>query len=248
MSRSLEYPVLVKPRLTLGFIPQHARKLYVCRTAGELESSYDAVNRTHPDPLIQERIPGGDDSVYQIMVLMDREQGLVGSFCFRKLAQWPLRYGVGCLCVSVHLPVLLEQTLSFLREIGWFGVASIEYKHDPRDDLFKLIDVNTRFCGETNLAMAAGLNFPLALYHLAWGEQVSLGEYPDGVYWTDFYKTLRNLRFRFKSGSYSGMPRTFLRAIDPRTTHTSLSIRDPGPAAMRAEKMLSRVLAAFTGS
>ncbi len=246
LAESLEYPVLVKPRLTLGFIPQHARKLYVCHGPDELVADYAKVHATHPDPLIQERIPGGDDSVYQIMVLLNQDQDLVGSFCFRKLAQWPVGFGIGCLCVSLHLPVLLEQSLRFLKEIDWFGLASVEYKYDERDGLYKLIDVNTRFCGETNMAMAAGLNFPLALYRLARGEEATLGEYGDGVYWAELYNTLRNLRFRLRQRSYSGIAGDLLRSTDPRTTHSILSLRDPGPAALWAERMISRVIAGFT--
>jgi len=242
ISRQLTYPLLVKPRLTIGFIPIHGKKLYFCRNARELLSAYAKVHRTHPNPLIQEVIPGGDDQVYSLIALLGRTGRCLGSFCFRKIAQWPPNYGVGCLCVSVHMPILVEQSLALLGHLGWRGIASIEYKHDARDKRYKLLDVNPRPCMETNLALRAGINFPKALFDMAHGEEKRLGDYRDGVFWVEGRSLLRNMKARL--GRDLGLleaGRLLLKLGDPRTTRSILSIRDPGPASIEAIELLEAV-------
>ena len=242
ISRQLAYPVLVKPRLTIGFIPIHGKKLYFCRNAQELLSAYTKVHRTHPNPLIQEVIPGGDDQVYSLIVLLGRTGRCLGSFCFRKIAQWPPNYGVGCLCVSVHMPILVGKSLALLRRLGWRGIASIEYKYDARDNMYKLLDVNPRPCMQTNLAFRAGINFPKALFDMAHGEEKRLGDYRDGIFWVEGRSLLRNLKVRLRRNlRLSEAARLLFRLADPHTTRSILSIRDPGPASIQAIEMLEGV-------
>jgi predicted ATP-grasp superfamily ATP-dependent carboligase len=49
----------------------------------------------------------------------------------------------------------------------------VEFKVDPRDGQAKLMEVNGRFWGSLQLAIDAGVNFPLLLYRLATGQTVA---------------------------------------------------------------------------
>jgi predicted ATP-grasp superfamily ATP-dependent carboligase len=66
----------------------------------------------------------------------------------------------------VHLPELREPTIELLRRIGWRGVASAEYKRDPRDGRFRLMEINGRCYLSHMLATRCGVNYPL----LTWQE------------------------------------------------------------------------------
>ena len=58
----------------------------------------------------------------------------------------------------------------------------VEYKVDNRDGQLKLMEVNGRFWGSLQLALDAGMNFPLLYYRLAMGENApSEFEYQPGV-------------------------------------------------------------------
>jgi predicted ATP-grasp superfamily ATP-dependent carboligase len=65
---------------------------------------------------------------------------------------------------------LVQKSFALLKALGWNGVAMVEFKIDARDGLPKLMEVNARFWGSLQLAVDAGVNFPLLLYRLACGE------------------------------------------------------------------------------
>jgi predicted ATP-grasp superfamily ATP-dependent carboligase len=88
------------------------------------------------------------------------------------------------MCVSYRNDDLIRQSIALFKEIGIVGVAMTEYKVDVRTGTPVLMEINPRFWGSLQLAIYAGVNFPV-LYHKA-----ALGlpfdpvlEYPTGKYW-----------------------------------------------------------------
>ena len=69
-------------------------------------------------------------------------------------------------------PTVVEQGLALLRGLGSHGLAHVEVKRDPRDGLFKLVEVNSRLWQFHSLATASGVNFPLVAYLHLTGAQV----------------------------------------------------------------------------
>ena len=68
---------------------------------------------------------------------------------------------------------------SVIRELGWTGVAMVEFK---KDDDYRLLEVNPRFWGSLPLATACGVNFPDLLCRMARGEEIARPpEPPAGV-------------------------------------------------------------------
>ena len=59
---------------------------------------------------------------------------------------------------------ILKYTKYILKKLHWIGIATVEFKLDPRDNIPKLMEINPRFFGYTNLAISAGFNLPLILY------------------------------------------------------------------------------------
>jgi len=60
--------------------------------------------------------------------------------------------------------VLEELSERFLRAIDYYGLVEMEYKLDPRDSQYKLLDVNARTWGYHALGAAAGVDFSYLLY------------------------------------------------------------------------------------
>jgi predicted ATP-grasp superfamily ATP-dependent carboligase len=66
-----------------------------------------------------------------------------------------------------------------VRELGWTGVALVEFK---KGDDYRLIEVNPRFWGSLPLATRAGVNFPHLLCRAALGESFEpVAAYPEGI-------------------------------------------------------------------
>jgi predicted ATP-grasp superfamily ATP-dependent carboligase len=134
----------------------------------ELEQKYLAVHQRYPYPLIQEMIPM-DGPFLAVGLLFDQAGEPVAGFVQRSLREFPVTGGSSTLRESISDPLLLAQAISLLREIGWVGLAQVEFKIDPRNGQPKLMEINPRCWNSIQLAIEAGVNFPLLLYKVAMG-------------------------------------------------------------------------------
>ena len=76
----------------------------------------------------------------------------------------------------------MELSIRLLKSIGWYGVAMVEYREDPRDGRCKIMEINPRFWGSLPLAIAAGVDFPYLLYKMVIdGDIRPVLNYPEGV-------------------------------------------------------------------
>jgi predicted ATP-grasp superfamily ATP-dependent carboligase len=117
--------------------------------------------------MVQERIEGEGHGVFLLIW-----NGTVrAAFAHRRLREKPPWGGVSTLSESVPLGhEILVKSARLLKALGWQGVAMAEFKRDRRDGRSKLMEVNGRFWGSLQLAIDAGVNFPLLLYRLSRGE------------------------------------------------------------------------------
>jgi predicted ATP-grasp superfamily ATP-dependent carboligase len=70
-----------------------------------------------------------------------------------------------------------------LRAIDYYGLVELEYKLDPRDSQYKLLDVNARTWGYHSLGAEAGVDFSYMLYADQIGLPVSVCKGRPGVGW-----------------------------------------------------------------
>ena len=83
----LGYPVLVKPSSTEGFKRRFGRQAFRCENGEDVERAYAD---TEPfEPMVQELIPGGDDTLYSVGSYLREDGELLGVFSGRKLRQTP---------------------------------------------------------------------------------------------------------------------------------------------------------------
>jgi predicted ATP-grasp superfamily ATP-dependent carboligase len=112
-------------------------------------------------PMVQEFIPGHGVG----MSMLIRNGKTVLAFQHRRLRESPPEGGVSVFCESMPLdPQLLRQSEQLLGEMGWEGVAMVEYRGDPAIGRYALMEVNGRFWGSLPAAVHAGANFPFLLY------------------------------------------------------------------------------------
>ena len=222
----IPYPAVIKPTEGSGAVGVR----YVSRPE-DLKGTYQRVHARFPFPLIQERIPR-EGPGYGVSLLFDRAGGVRASFVHRRLREYPVSGGASTLRESVRRDDLLEMAVSLMRAIGWFGVAQVEFKTDPRDGTPRLMEVNPRFWGSLALALQCGVNFPHLLLRVARGEKVAeVRDYPVGrkCRWLlpgDLLHFLQNPR-RMR------LDPSFFRFRDGDTGYDICSLRDPLPVLGR---------------
>jgi predicted ATP-grasp superfamily ATP-dependent carboligase len=78
---------------------------------------------------------------------------------------------------SIALPKdMVEATLKLLQPVKWHGVAMVEFKIEKTTQRPMLIEINGRFWGSLQLAVDAGVNFPLLLLNMAMGKPATVPE------------------------------------------------------------------------
>src|SRR6202021_3943800 len=104
------------------------------------------------------------------------------SLVARRNRQHPHEFGRAATYVeSIELPAIEELSERFLKAINYYGLVEVEFKQDPRDGKFKLLDVNARTWGFHSIGAPAGVDFPYILYADQTGEQVEHGIGKAGV-------------------------------------------------------------------
>jgi predicted ATP-grasp superfamily ATP-dependent carboligase len=88
-------------------------------------------------------------------------------FAHRRLREKPPWGGVSTLRESVALdPLMKEYAMRLLRRLRWHGVAMVEFKREAGTGIPFLMEINGRFWGSLQLAVDAGIDFPILLVGL----------------------------------------------------------------------------------
>jgi predicted ATP-grasp superfamily ATP-dependent carboligase len=164
----VELPVLVKPQHPDGFKRTFGKQAFRCETRAELERAY--ADAEPFGPMVQELIPGGDDELYSLGSYLREDGEPLGLFSGRKLKQVPPLVGTCRVGEAVWVQEVVDAGLRFLRELGYHGISQVEFKRDPRDGRFKLMEINPRLWQWHGLASACGVDLPLIAFHDLMGQ------------------------------------------------------------------------------
>lgn len=194
------YPVVVKPslsRITVkgGFL---SGGVSYANSQTELEDLYHSNPALQYPSLIQEKIEGPGTGLF---TLYDNNRHLA-LFSHKRLREKPPSGGVSVVCASVALDdEMIHAADKLLSAVGFKGVAMIEFKRDLRDGKAKLMEINGRFWGSLQLAIASGIDFPaLYLDYLQEKSVVPLKhDYIKGHTLKWFFGTLDHLLIRLKN-------------------------------------------------
>jgi predicted ATP-grasp superfamily ATP-dependent carboligase len=156
------YPALIKGRLGKGFQRAHGHQVLLVQNQGELLQSYHRYGQH--GLVLQEIIPGDDDQLYTLGAYISPSGQLLAAFTGRKLQQSPPGFGTCRLGESLDNPTVKDLGVALLKALKFHGVAQVEFKLDPRDGRFKLIEINARFWLWHGLATQCGVNLASIAY------------------------------------------------------------------------------------
>jgi D-aspartate ligase len=176
------FPAVLKPVESLAFKLRFRRHIIDVDSPAELRRVYDKVDDLGL-LMLQERVPGGEDELWTVGSYLDAQSRPLAVFCGHKLRQYP-HSGGSCLAgVSAWEPTVVEAALRLLRQLRFHGVSQVEFKRDPRNGRFCLMEVNARHWKWHGLAAASGVNLSLAAYRDATRDPYLAPRQTDGVKW-----------------------------------------------------------------
>lgn len=180
-----DFPVAIKPAIKERFFYATKAKAWRANNRPEMEDLFlRAANLVGPgEVMIQELVPGGGRQQFAYCAFFKQDHA-VGSMVVRRTRQHPAEFGRASTFVeTTKLPLLETLSKRFLCAIGYYGLGELEYKLDPRDGQYKLLDANARTWGYHTLGRRAGVDFPSLLFADQLGQPVERQRGRPGVSW-----------------------------------------------------------------
>ncbi len=224
-----EPPYVVKPAIKEHFIYAMKAKAWRANSRPELRQAFRraAAQTGAAEVMIQELIPGGGRQQFAYCAMFKDGRALA-SMTVCRLRQHPAEFGRASTYVeTVAAPHLEELSERFLRAVGYYGLVEMEYKLDPRNGLYKLLDVNGRTWGYHSLGAAAGVDFPYRLFSDQIGRPVPEARARVGVRWVRLVTDLPTGVLDACAGRQRWGE--FLRSLRRANTDAVFSARDPLP-------------------
>ncbi|MBA3557838.1 MAG: ATP-grasp domain-containing protein [Gemmatimonadaceae bacterium] len=198
IEQGLCFPVVLKPARSVAYHNGGSVKLAVRHAATrlQLEDEIRALDPAAYPVLVQQRIVGPGVGIF--LLLWNGE--LIATFSHRRLREKPPAGGVSVYRESIAAnPALVARSRALLGLFAWRGVAMIEYKLDAATGTPYLMEVNGRFWGSLQLAIDAGVDFPVLLTQAALDERPTpVSHYKTGVrsrwWWGDVDHLMARLR------------------------------------------------------
>jgi predicted ATP-grasp superfamily ATP-dependent carboligase len=161
------------------------KKMFIVRSKEELLTLYDvAEDFQNPNLMLQEYIPGGDDTVWMFNGYFNAQSDCLVGFTGKKIRQCPVHRGSTSLGVCLRNQIVEETTVRFMKAIGYQGTLDIGYRYDARDDKYKVLDVNPRIGATFRLFVGEnGMDVARALYLDLTEQKVSFSPAKEGRKW-----------------------------------------------------------------
>lgn len=223
------YPLVLKPVNKEKYYPLTRKKAIRVDNETQFKNEYQAMSALIPpeEIIVQEFVVGGTQNLFSFATLFDGKRSLAGLSAVR-LRQHPMDFGKATTyAVSRHMPELEEMATRILGEIGFYGIAEVEFMKDDKDGLFKFLEINGRPWGWHTLLRAAGLNLPYLLYLKETGQEVPLLEGREGVKWVRLITDLPTVFKEITGGRMS--IRDYLSSMRGKKHFAVLSAKDPLP-------------------
>jgi len=227
-----KFPLVIKPAIKQNFIYETKVKAWSAANRAELTSYFEKAATFVPpgETMIQDLIPGGSEQLFGYCAFF-KNGSAVGSMVTQYKRQHPPLFGRSCTLVeTVERPEVELLGNKFLKAMDYYGLVEMEFKLDPRDGQYKLLDVNARTWGYHALGAAAGVDFAGMLFEDQIGKDVQPARARPKVSWirlaTDFPVGILSVLRRQSS------PASYLKSITTFNVESVFSFSDPMPAVV----------------
>lgn len=237
--RRIPFPAIFKPVEGTAFKRRFGRQVLRVERPEELEEAWSRVQGCGT-MMLQDIIPGGDEELYTVGSYLDARSRPLAVFTGRKLRQHPKHFGTSRFAEAVWIEDLAEAGLRLLAALGYHGVSQVEFKRDPRDGRYRLMEVNARHWLWHSLAAACGVNLSYVAYRDAIGDPFLAPRQIDGRRWILTLKDVLDSGREIGRGELTAAE--WLCSLRGTRVDGVLSARDPVPGAVNVYRMGKRAL------
>jgi D-aspartate ligase len=226
------FPVIIKPALRMQPSSLATPKAWLAGDRNSLLARFDEASALFsPENLIiQEIVPGGGEVQFSYAALCNDGRPLA-SLVARRTRQFPRDFGqLSTYVETVEEPEIIDPAERLLAAVRFTGLAEVEFKKDPRNGQFKVLDINPRVWGWHTLSGRAGVDFPYLLWLLARGKPVPQLRGRAGERWIHHTADLRLAIEEIAAGRMS--LRDYLRSIRGPVESAIFSWDDPLPGIL----------------
>jgi D-aspartate ligase len=240
---ALAYPVVLKPGVkTARWQAATKAKVFRVDDAAGLLETYDRCAAWTDSLIAQTWIDGAETDLYTSNLYFDRASQPQVTFITRKLRQWPIETGTGCLGVEARNDAVLEESIRFFRSVDYQGLGYLELKRDARTGDHYIIEPNIgRPTGRSATAERAGVELLMTAYHDAFEEPLPSARTQryEGVKWIYWRRDLQSSLVAARHGQLS--PLGWWRSIRGPRVEAVGSWRDPLPFVLDAWRIAVRI-------
>ncbi len=224
-----QFPLLLKPifghlwRDRLG-----GAKLLVAESIDQLRAHVDRFGEDCDGLMVQELIPGVEANIYVAAVYRGNDGNRDACFVAEKTRQHPPDFGSASLATAKYREEIEQLSWKFVEGVDYRGICGTEFKFDPRDGKYKMIEVNPRPTLWFHLARASGVELIHAAYLDLIGSPIPQATaQKDGTRWCFWEKDLLTWPHHLRKRDIS--PLSLLSTLSP-TNHGAVgTLADPGP-------------------
>lgn len=201
-----DFPVLIRGAKGLSFYKSIHAKAIQCDNIDDFDTKYREIIEKFPKDgiIIQELIPNSlDHKVLSFTCFADN--GTIKSYWMgEKMREHPIKYGTATLSRSVYVPEILNYAKPLINALNYTGVCEVEFMFDPRDGIYKLIEINPRTWLWVGLAKACGVNYAFMIYCYLNGLSIEFPDkYDTNLKWINWITDLSYGIKGLSSGNYS---------------------------------------------
>ncbi|MDQ3900543.1 MAG: ATP-grasp domain-containing protein [Actinomycetota bacterium] len=235
-----DFPVILKPAIHQPHNHFAGAKAWRIENHEELLARYDeACAVVAPEVImVQELIPAGAEQQFAFAALCVDGRPLASAVAGRG-RQYPVDFGEASSYIqTVDQPEIEAAARRFLAALNYTGLVQIQFKRDPRDGRYKLLDVNARVWGSHTLCQRAGVDFPYLCWQLLQGRAVPEVRARTGVRWVRMKTDLRAAAAEMRRGRLT--LGAYLRSLRGPLEFAVVAVDDPLPAVVELPQLLYR--------
>jgi D-aspartate ligase len=238
----VQFPVVLKAIDGDRLMRYAGVRLLIARDRKELLDGFRRLDEPgFPNLMLQEYIPGEDDTIWMFNGYFDRGSECLFGITGQKLRQHPVHTGMTCLGICRPCPPVEENTKRIAKAVGYRGIIDIGYRFDRRDGLYKLLDINPRIGATFRLFVDRnGTDVARAQYLDLTGQAVPPTEPHWGRKWAVEDKDVVSSWKYFREGTLG--PLAYARSLRGVNETAHLAADDPVASALFAVAFAGRVL------
>jgi D-aspartate ligase len=184
----------------------------------------------HPELVVQEWLPGGDDRLYSCNVYVAADGTPLVTFVARKLRQWPPHLGTSSLGEAVDDEGIRDLALQVISTVPFVGLGYVEIKRDPTTGTDHVIEVNVgRPTGRSAIAEGGGVELLATMYRDAVGAPLPSDrqQHDRPIKWMHVVRDTGSALHYLRTGELT--PLGWIRSLRGPKVYADLDRTDPGP-------------------